>query len=99
MDCDKVSEWLTNLLAAQEQDIFRAKGIIAVEGEDHRLGFQAVHMMLEGDFQRTWKPDEQRHSKLIFIGRNLDDQTLRASFETCAAGTKIRADSTGQLVG
>ena len=85
MDCDKVTEWLTNLCAAQGQDIFRAKRIIAVDGEDRRLVFQAVHMMLEGDFQRTWKPGEQRHSKLIFIRRNLDDQALRAGFEACAA--------------
>jgi G3E family GTPase len=42
-------------------------------------------MILEGDFQRPWKPDEARYSRLVFIGRNLDEVRLRAGFEACAA--------------
>jgi len=42
-------------------------------------------MMLEGDFQRPWQPDEQRRSQLVFIGRNLDGAALQAGFDACAA--------------
>jgi len=42
-------------------------------------------MILEGDFQRNWKPDEARSSRMVFIGRNLDEAALKAGFEACVA--------------
>ena len=81
----RVTTWLNELLAQQGPDILRAKGILDVAGEERRLVFQAVHMILEGDFQREWKPTDARHSRMVFIGRNLDEAALRAGFEACAA--------------
>ena len=63
----------------------RAKGIIDIQDNDRHLVFQAVHMMLEGDFQRPWEPDEQRRSQFVFIGRKLDGAALLAGFDACAA--------------
>ena len=85
MDQDRISRWLSELVASRGQDILRAKGIIDVAGEDRRLVFQAVHMLLEGDLQRVWKPGEKRRSRLVFIGRSLDREALQAEFEACAA--------------
>jgi G3E family GTPase len=85
IDGQKVTQWLHDLLAAQGPDILRAKGIIDVKGDDKRLVFQAVHMILEGDLQRAWKADEERYSRMVFIGRNLDEAKLRAGFEATAA--------------
>jgi G3E family GTPase len=85
VDAQKVTRWLNDLLAVQGPDILRAKGILAVAGEDRRLVFQAVHMILEGDFQRTWRADETRASRMVFIGRKLDEAGLRAGFRACAA--------------
>jgi len=82
---EKMTRWLNDLLAAQGPDILRAKGIINVIGEDRRLVFQAVHMMLEGDLQGPWREGETRESRMVFIGRNLDEAKLRAGFEACAA--------------
>jgi G3E family GTPase len=82
---NKVTRWLNDLLQLQGPDILRAKGILSVEGEDRRLVFQAVHMILEGDFQRDWKPGEARSSRMVFIGRNLNEAQLRAGFESCVA--------------
>ena len=73
------------MLQAQGPDILRAKGIIDVQGETKRLVFQAVHMILEGELQREWRPDERRWSRMVFIGRNLDEAALRRGFEACAA--------------
>ena len=81
----RVTNWLNALLQEQGPDILRAKGILSVAGEDRRLVFQAVHMILEGDFQRDWRSDEIRGSKMVFIGRNLDEAKLKAGFEACAA--------------
>ena len=85
MDAEKVSRWLTELVAERGPEILRAKGIINVAGDDRRLVFQAVHMLLEGELQRPWKPDEARTSRLVFIGRKLDAATLQTEFLSCAA--------------
>ncbi|MFP5448646.1 MAG: CobW family GTP-binding protein [Alphaproteobacteria bacterium] len=81
----RVTNWLNALLQEQGPDILRAKGILDVAGEDRRLVFQAVHMILEGDFQRDWREGEPRFSRMVFIGRNLDEAKLKAGFEACAA--------------
>ncbi|MFC5343054.1 GTP-binding protein [Brevundimonas staleyi] len=81
----KFTQWLDKLLGEKGQDILRAKGIINVEGEDKRLVFQAVHMILEGDLQREWGANERRWSRAVFIGRDLNEAELKAGFESCAA--------------
>ena len=85
LDGSKVTAWLERTLQAQGPDILRAKGILDVKGEDRRMVFQAVHMILEGDLQRPWREGERRWSRLVFIGRNLDKAALRTGFEACAA--------------
>jgi len=82
---NRVTAWLNDVLQSQGPDILRAKGILDVAGENRRLVFQAVHMILEGDFQRDWKDGEPRFSRMVFIGRNLDEAKLKAGFEACAA--------------
>ena len=85
VDGRKVTEWLNALLAERGPDILRAKGILDVKGESKRLVFQAVHMILEGELQREWREGDQRYSRMVFIGRNLDEAELRQGFEACAA--------------
>lgn len=85
IDGNRVTAWLNNVLQTQGVDILRAKGILDVKGEERRLVFQAVHMILEGDFQDPWKDTDNRYSRLVFIGRNLDEAGLRAGFESCIA--------------
>ena len=85
VDGRKVTAWLNDLLQRQGPDILRAKGILDVQGEDKRLVFQAVHMILEGELQRPWASDERRWSRMVFIGRHLDEAELKRGFEACAA--------------
>ncbi len=42
-------------------------------------------MIIDGDLQRPWKADEKRVSRLVFIGRDLDQAALTAGFEACKA--------------
>lgn len=85
MDAERLSEWLNGYLAVHGEDVLRAKGIINAAGHDRRLVFQGVHMMVEGDFQRAWGPEEKRQSQMVFIGRNLNGPELRAGMAACAA--------------
>ncbi|WP_306395668.1 CobW family GTP-binding protein [Telluria beijingensis] len=83
MDGERIRMWLNALVNSKGADILRGKGIIDVAGEPRRLVFQSVHMLLEGDLQQAWKPGEARYSRLVFIGRNLDEALLRKGFEGC----------------
>ncbi|WP_174300076.1 GTP-binding protein [Caulobacter sp. S45] len=85
LDGQRVTQWLNGLLERQGPDILRAKGILDVKGEDRRLVFQAVHMIMEGDLQRPWKTGERRYSRMVFIGRNLDRAALEAGLKACEA--------------
>jgi G3E family GTPase len=83
LDPTKFMPWLQNLVASEGQKILRSKGILAFSDDDDRYVFQGVHMMLEGDHQRAWKKGEPRESRLVFIGRELPEQTIRDGFERC----------------
>ena len=85
IDGEKFILWMRRLLADQGKDLLRAKGIFDIQGDDRRLVMQSVHMLLDWDFQREWRAGERRNSRLVLIGRNLDDDTLRTGFNTCAA--------------
>ncbi len=85
LDHDRFQRWMGDLVAVKGPDILRSKGILAFKGEPRRFVFQGVHMLLDGDLQREWKPDERRESRLVFIGRNLSRDELQAGFERCIA--------------
>ena len=85
LDADKFFKWLQHTTQSQGPDILRLKGILDMKGEDQRFVVQGVHMLVEGDRQRLWKPGEKRQSRLVFIGRNLDRELLSANFRACEA--------------
>ena len=85
VDPEKFMPWVNALAQSDGQNFLRWKGILAFKGEPRRFVFQGVHMILDGDLQREWKPEEKRRSKLVFIGKELDEAKLRQGFEACAA--------------
>ena len=42
-------------------------------------------MLMEGDDGKPWGRDEIRDFKLVFIGRDLDVEELKAGFAACVA--------------
>lgn len=85
LDGDATAAWLTALLLIKGEDLFRTKGILHVRGMKERFVIQAVHMMLDGGPDRPWAPDEDKTSRLVFIGRNLDREALLVGFRSCAS--------------
>jgi G3E family GTPase len=82
---EKFFAWIDQVTQAQGPDILRLKGIIALKDDPQRYVVQGVHMIVEGDHQREWKADEKRESRLVFIGRNLDQKALNDAFLATAA--------------
>ncbi|WP_217571269.1 GTP-binding protein [Mesorhizobium sp. GbtcB19] len=85
MDPKKFFPWIEKVTQMEGPNILRLKGIIALKGDEDRYVLQGVHMILEGDHQRAWKDGEKHESRLVFIGRDLDGDKLRKSFEACQA--------------
>jgi G3E family GTPase len=82
---ERFNRWMYQLVQAQGANLFRMKGILDVDDEDRRFVFQGVHMTLEGRPGKPWKPDELRRNELVFIGRDLNETTLRDGFLACMA--------------
>ncbi|MFZ0494246.1 MAG: GTP-binding protein [Methylocella sp.] len=85
IDPEKFMPWLQNYVQKEGASILRAKGILAFKNEPKRFVFQGVHMLLDGDLQREWKPWEKRLSRIVFIGRNLKKDEITQGFLGCAA--------------
>jgi G3E family GTPase len=83
MDARKFFPWIEKVAQLEGPNILRMKGIIAFRDDPHRYVVQGVHMIVEGDHQRPWKEGEKRESRLVFIGRELDEDRLKRSFEAC----------------
>jgi len=85
VDPDKFMPWVNEVAQKEGQNLLRWKGILSFKNEPKRFVFQGVHMMLDGDLQREWKPDEKRQSRLVFIGHDLKAEELEKGFRACAA--------------
>jgi G3E family GTPase len=83
LNAARVQAWLADLVATQGATLLRSKGIVDVADDPRRLVFQSVHMILQGDWQRPWRPGEHRHSRLVFIGRDLNAAALQQGLRSC----------------
>jgi G3E family GTPase len=85
LSSDKFFPWIQDLVQKEGPNILRSKGILSFKDDPERFVFQGVHMILDGDHQRPWQPDEKRLSRLVFIGRNLPQDKIREGFAACVA--------------
>jgi G3E family GTPase len=85
MNPGKFLPWISTVAQQFGLDLLRMKGIISFRDDKDRFVVQAVHMLLEGDHQRPWKDDEERISRLVFIGRNLPKDVIEEGFLACRA--------------
>lgn len=81
----KLNDWISWLLSERGNDLYRTKGILAVQGFEQRFVFQAVHMAFAGAPQKVWAAGEERVCKMTFIGKNLNREELESGFRSCLA--------------
>jgi len=84
IDPEMFFPWINQVTQIQGPNILRLKGILAFKDDPQRYVIQGVHMIVEGDHQRDWQEGEPRESRLVFIGRDLNWDVLKQSFEACA---------------
>ncbi len=85
LSVSKFQEWVSSVAQTMGPQLLRYKGIIALAGHEQRLVLHGVHMMLESNLQQPWRQDEPRSSRIVFIGRGIDKDTLEKGFLACVA--------------
>merc|ERR1711976_566643 len=81
----KLNEWISWLLREKGVDLFRSKGVLAVKGMKQKFVFQAIHMLFANSNEGSWKADEEKRCKMVFIGKNLNRGELTSGFMACMA--------------
>ncbi len=62
----------------EETEIYRVKGFVHVPTKPMRLVVQGVGKHLDSFYDRAWTSDEPRQTRLVLIGRNLDETEIKA---------------------
>lgn len=80
---DALYQWLGDVIAKCEPDLLRYKGLVYTnEFEGKRGVLQGVHTLYTLNPDRAWREGEVKETKLVFIGRNLDEEWLCESFQS-----------------
>jgi cobalamin biosynthesis protein CobW len=69
----------------QHHEIYRIKGFVALPGMAMRLVVQGVGQRFDSQFDRPWRADEARLTRLVFIGDHLNADVLRAELTNALA--------------
>ncbi|HEX3006164.1 MAG TPA: GTP-binding protein [Bacteroidales bacterium] len=77
-DIGKFSIWMQNFLQFNSDTVFRVKGIVSFDEMPERYIFHAVRASYMFEIGEPWGADD-RFSKLIFIGKKLNRDTLENS--------------------
>ena len=88
LNVNKLERYIGKLMREDGENLFRYKGVLAVKGVDEKYVFQGVHMLFGGDFSREiglWKEGETRECRFVFIGKDLDHETLQKGLLECQA--------------
>jgi G3E family GTPase len=73
--------WLTMLLQARGQELLRVKGLLNVGGEGPLLVNGVQHAVHPPEHLPAWSDDDRR-SRLVFIGSGFDEEELTRSLAT-----------------
>ena len=83
-DAMKLERYIASLTSVYGEDLLRYKGVLFMTGTDRRVVFQGVHMLASADVLGPWGENKPK-SRLVFIGRNLPEDSIRRGLDTCLA--------------
>ena len=92
VELEEIEKFISYLLREKGTDLYRMKGVLAVAHAVEKFVYHSVHMLFSGDFVEPWAPGEERSCKMVFIGKNLDEEDIKRRFQKClASGEKDAA--------
>ena len=83
-DPAKLEDFLGAIVQIYGPKLLRYKGVVAEAGNPNKVVFQGVQMIYGGDELGPWG-DELPLSRMVFIGRDLPEASIRALFATALA--------------
>eukprot|EP00940_MAST-03C_sp_MAST-3C-sp2_P001497 g1497.t1 len=99
LDYDVLVDWLTNLLLRKGENIYRMKGVLSVDDDDEMFVVQGTHQTWDMNPVGPWKSSkDERVSKMIFIGKDLNREALTKGFKTCQMGTPEHKEAREDLM-
>jgi G3E family GTPase len=82
-DTARLDEFLGGLVQIYGPRMLRYKGVLWIDGADRKVIFQGVHQIMGSDIGGKWAENEERGSKMVFIGKNLPKDTFIRGLEQC----------------
>ena len=82
-DPARLEDFLGAIVNIYGPRMLRYKGVLAMKGTDRKVIFQGVHQLMGSDLGPAWKPDEERISKMVFIGIDLPQDIFQQGLEQC----------------
>jgi len=91
VDMEKLNTWLQTILRNYNEEIYRMKGFLSVDGCPDKFVFQGVHMIFNCTPAEPWKKGEKRENLLVFIGKKMDkmEKMFRSRFEKCLVESHV----------
>ncbi len=83
LDPAKLEDFLGAIVNIYGPRMLRYKGVLHMKGTDRKVIFQGVHQLMGSDLGPPWQADEQRISKMVFIGIDLPKDILLQGLEQC----------------
>ena len=82
-DPAKLEDFLGAIVNIYGPRMLRYKGVLAMKGTNRKVIFQGVHQLMGSDLGPEWEADEQRQSKMVFIGIDLPQDIFRQGLDQC----------------
>jgi G3E family GTPase len=80
-DAAKLEDFLGAIVNIYGPRMLRYKGVLYMQGTERKVIFQGVHQLMGSDLGPAWGPEEQRCSKMVFIGIDLPKDILLQGME------------------
>jgi G3E family GTPase len=75
-------EWIEMLITGHGENLLRLKGILNVVGEDSPIAIHGVQHLFHPPIALPAWPDADRHSRIVFITRDIARATIETSFRS-----------------
>lgn len=72
-------------LTLQSKGLYRMKGLVWLDNSDQQHIVQSVGKRLDISEKQKWKPDDNKHSTIVFIGKNIQREGLKKMLNRCLA--------------
>jgi G3E family GTPase len=82
-DPAKLEDFLGAIVNIYGPRMLRYKGVLHMKGTERKVIFQGVHQLMGSDLGPEWGKDENRQSRMVFIGIELPREILEQGLEQC----------------